>query len=368
MKGMYVRKPKPSPKLSTTPQKKGFKAWCQHHLMAIIIVLAACIITGVFVVAMNSIDQGSDHPLNIFRKKPAEKFYSLLTGEQVADDAARKKPVTAVMIENSPEARPQSGLKHAGVVYEAPAEGGITRFMALYQGDNKPSQIGPVRSLRIYYLGWGAPYQASIAHVGGSANALQTVRSGHRDIDQFFNGNAYWRSTDRYAPHNVYTSGEKLDQLNAAKGYTESTFTSFARVDEKAAETPTASTIRLNFSSATYNTHYTYDKASNSYQRFLAGQPHRDREHGHITPKVVIALETTTERRPGPDGYDDLVTSGSGKATIFQNGTVVTATWKKEHLSAPLRLVDAEGKDIPLVRGQTWVGAFVPGRGSVSWE
>lgn len=335
--------------------------------MAIILVLAAAIIAGVFIVAITSIGSRGDHPLNFFKKKPDEKFYSLLTGEQVADDAARKKPVTAVMIENSPEARPQSGLKHAGVVYEAPAEGGITRFMAVYQGD-KPSQIGPVRSLRIYYLGWGAPYQASIAHVGGSDNALQAVRANHRDIDQFFNGGSYWRARDRYAPHNVYTSGEKLDQLNAAKGYTQSTFTSFARVDEKAADTPTASTIRLNFSSANYNTHYTYDKASNSYQRFLAGQPHRDREHGQISPKVIVALETTTERRPGPDGYDDLVTTGSGKATIFQNGTAKEATWKKEGMTAPLRLLDADGKDVPLVRGQTWVGAFVAGRGGVSWE
>ena len=107
------------------------------------------------------------------------------------------------MIENSPDARPQSGLKAAGVVYEAIAEGGITRFMALYQ-TSKPELIGPVRSLRMYYLDWFAPYSASIAHVGGSLNALTEARSGkYRDLDQFFNSQTYWRASDRYAPHNV---------------------------------------------------------------------------------------------------------------------------------------------------------------------
>src|SRR5690606_9454884 len=79
------------------------------------------------------------------------KYYSPLTGELVANESDQTAPVTAVMIENSPDARPQSGLKDAGVVYEAIAEGGITRFLAIYQ-NKKPELIGPVRSLRMYYV------------------------------------------------------------------------------------------------------------------------------------------------------------------------------------------------------------------------
>ena len=101
-----------------------------------------------------------------------KKYYSLLTGEEVKDEAATKQAVTAIMIENSPDARPQSGVKQAGIVYEAIAEGGITRFLTLHQQD-KPQMIGPVRSLRMYYVDWLAPYNASIAHVGGSAAALK---------------------------------------------------------------------------------------------------------------------------------------------------------------------------------------------------
>lgn len=300
--------------------------------------------------------------------KPIKKYYSPLTGLEIADEASAKQAVTGVMIENSPEARPQSGLKQAGVVYEAVAEGGITRFLALYQG-KKPSLIGPVRSLRIYYLGWASAYQASIAHVGGSGNALAEVRNGnYRDIDQWFNGGFYWRARDRYAPHNVYTSGEKLDQLNSRKGYNTSEFSSFNRDDSKPAESPTATTIHINFSSALFNTSYTYDKKTNSYLRSLAGTPHNDREAGQITPNVIIAMEVNLQRRNSIDYYEDAVTTGSGKAYIFQNGTVTESTWSRESFTAPLKLIGADGKEVILNRGQTWIAAFTPGRGSVSWQ
>lgn len=365
---MKVTNPRPHPTEKPPKEKLTPKQWFKKHMLAVLLVVVAAVITGVFVVAMMSVKFDSGSPS--FQPKPKpKKYYSALTGVEVADEAATKQPVTGVMIENSPEARPQSGLKGAGVVYEAVAEGGITRFMALYQG-SKPSLIGPVRSLRLYYLGWAAPYQASIAHVGGSPNALNEVRNGaYRDIDQFFNAGSYWRAADRYAPHNVYTSGERLDQLNASKGHAQSEFTSFKRADGKPAETLTASSVTINFSSAYYNTTYAYDKNSNSYVRNLAGDAHVDREAGQITPKVVVALEVSALARSGnSDGYEDLQTVGSGKAYIFQNGTATEATWSRDNFRSELKLQDAEGKDIALNRGQTWVAAFTPGRGGIAWQ
>jgi hypothetical protein len=302
------------------------------------------------------------------KPKPAPVvYYSNLTGEKVADKAAITAPVTAIMIENSPSARPQSGLKGAGVVYEAIAEGGITRFLALYQ-HTKPELIGPVRSLRMYFVDWLAPYNASIAHVGGSLNALNEVRSGnYRDIDQFFNAGTYWRATDRYAPHNVYTSFENLDALNKAKGYTESTFTSFKRIDGKPAETPDASNIAINVSSALYNTSYAYDKTTNTYIRSLGGQPHLDREAGQISPSVIIALRVNM-RLVMEDGYREQIdTNGTGSAVVFQNGTAQEVTWHKADRTTPLTLTDSEGNEMPLVRGQTWITAVPVSSGSISW-
>ena len=302
------------------------------------------------------------------KPKPAPVFYSPLTGLKVADEAATKQAVTAIMIENSPDARPQSGVKAAGIVFEAVAEGGITRFLTLHQED-KPQLIGPVRSLRMYYVDWLAPYQASVAHIGGSAAALAEVRNGnYRDIDQFFNAPYYWRATDRYAPHNVYTSFEKLDALNQAKGYTESSFEGFARIDGKPSSAPNATSVDLNFSSALYNTHYDYDAASNTYLRSIGGVPSEDRESGRIAPSVVIAMKVDMTRVL-EDGYrESIVTTGSGPAVVFQNGIATEATWQKDSRAAPLRFIGADGKPIPLVRGQTWIGAIPNGSGSVAWR
>ena len=299
---------------------------------------------------------------------PPPVYYSPLTGVKVPTEATTKLPVTAIMIENSPSARPQSGVKQAGIVYEAIAEGGITRFLTLHQED-KPQMIGPVRSLRLYYVDWLAPYNASVAHVGGSLFSLQEIRSGkYRDIDQFFNGKYYWRATDRYAPHNVYTSFEKLDALNAAKGFTTSTFTGFPRVDSKPAKTPTATSIAINFGGALYNTAYSYDPTSNLYLRSVGGSPHMDREDGQITPAVVIAMKVVMSR-VFEDGYrEDIKAVGSGQAYIFQNGTVQEVTWTKPSRESQISFTDAAGKEIPLVRGQTWISAIPTSTGSVSWQ
>ncbi len=295
-------------------------------------------------------------------------YFSLLTGEEVASEAAVTAPTTAIMIENSPDARPQSGLKGAGVVYEAIAEGGITRFLAIYQ-NNKPDLIGPVRSLRMYYVDWLAPYNASVAHVGGSHRALQEVRNGsYRDIDQFFNAGSYWRASDRYAPHNVYTSFDNLDALNKAKGYKQSKFTSFPRTDGKPAAEPTARTVTINFSSPSYNTVYTYDKKNNRYLRSLGGAPHNDRESGRLAPSVVLALRVNM-RSVFEDGYREQIdTTGSGSAVLFQNGVAKEVTWHKKSRSAPLLITDKAGKDIPLIRGQTWIAAVPNSGGDISWQ
>lgn len=333
--------------------------------MSITIIIGAIIVTGVFLYSLSKVDTDIVSP-TYTPPKPKVNYYSNLTGLEVSDEAAKQAPVTAVMIENSPDARPQSGLKDAGVVYEATAEGGITRFISLYQ-HNKPELIGPVRSLRIYYLDWAAPYQASIAHVGGSANALETVRNGYRDIDQFFNAGTYWRASDRFAPHNVYTSGSNLDKLNADKGYTKSEFKSFDRVDGKVAAEPNAASINVDFSSPIYATSYQYNAESNSYNRSLAGTPHNDREKGQISPSSVVVIKVGSTVRSGPDGYEDITTTGSGQAYVFQNGTVTEATWSKADRDSALTLTDSTGAPVKLVRGQTWVSAITE-RGGVSWQ
>ena len=300
-------------------------------------------------------------------KKPPVHWYSPLSGVEVADEATTKRPVTAVMIENSPDARPQSGLADAEVVFEAVAEGGITRFIALYQ-TSRPELIGPVRSLRPYYADWAAGFDPSVAHVGGSPEALTMIRSGNYgvDIDQFFNAGNYWRASDRVAPHNVYTNSEKLDELVAAKGKTTSTYTFSPRVNEKKVDPPALSHIDVNVSSGIFNVSYDYDTATNSYHRRQGGEAHTDREKGQIAPKVVVVMKTNISL--SADGQHMVIaTSGSGTAYVFQNGTVTEGTWSKAGPREQLFFKDAAGKDIPLVRGQTWITTIDNAR-SVTWQ
>ncbi len=327
-------------------------------------------------------------------KPPAPKpILSPLTGIPVSA-AQQKLPVIGVMIENSPDARPQSGLKDAGVVYEAIAEAGITRFLALYQ-EAHPSNVGPIRSSRPYYLDWAMAFDAAYAHVGGSPDALQRIKDiGVRDMDQFFNPVAYHRVTSRYAPHNVYSSIDQLTDLAVSKGYDTSTFTGFERKAEKpykpATDTPSptpsissgsksstpkpatdtrtpVNTIDFSISSAYYGDHYEYDGATNTYKRSEGGAVHMDADSNtQLAPKVVIALAMPYSLMD--DGYHSMyTTTGSGKMYVFQDGTVVSGTWSKGQPKDQFVFNDDAGKVIQLNSGQTWI-SVVADAGKVTYQ
>ncbi|MFZ1301081.1 MAG: DUF3048 domain-containing protein [Candidatus Microsaccharimonas sp.] len=366
---------KRAPKQAIDPLAPKAPNWFKTHkkLSIILGIVLVLLIAGGTAAAFYFINQKPVETISKVKPAPQPepepiKYYSPLTGAQLETEAATHQPVTGIMIENSPDARPQSGIKDSGVVFEAIAEGGITRFLVIYQ-EQKPQLIGPVRSVRMYYVDWVAAFNASVAHIGGSAAALAEVRNGsYRDIDQFFNASSYWRATDRYAPHNVYTSFEKLDALNAKKGYTSSEFTGFTRKDSVAAPTPTVTSIDVQISTPLFNSHYNYDPATNTYTRSQAGAPHLDREGGQISPRVVIAMKVD-QKRVFEDGWREQIDAiGTGTAYIFQDGSTQEVTWKKASKTDQITFTDATGKDVPLARGQTWITAVPNGSGSVSWQ
>ncbi|HSW78924.1 MAG TPA: DUF3048 domain-containing protein [Candidatus Babeliales bacterium] len=305
------------------------------------------------------------------KPKPPTTVPSPLTGLPI-DPALAKRPVTGIMIENSVYARPQSGLQDAGVVYEAVAEGGITRFMSLFQ-DAQPQYIGPVRSLRPYYIDFAAPFQASIVHVGGSPDALGEVRSGnYRDLDQFFNSGAFSRVSTRAAPHNVYTSFAKLDSLNQAKGFTSSLYTTWPRKADKKIAVPTAKTIDLAISGPDFYVHYDYDAASNSYMRSEGGAPHMelvsadDKTGVRLHPKTVIAL-VMAYSIAGDGQHSIYQDNGSGTAYIFQDGGATVGTWEKTDTASQISFKDDKGLPIKLNAGQVWL-TLVGGSNKVTYK
>lgn len=338
----------------------------RYFVMAIGIILA----TGTSLLVMlwqAPVPEPVQYSIPAKKKVVAPKFYTPLTGVET-DEATSKRHVTAIMIENSPDARPQSGLKDAGVIFEAVAEGGITRFIALYQ-EGRPGLIGPVRSVRPYYVEWAAGFDPAVAHIGGSARALSMIRSGSYgvDMDQFFNAGSFWRASDRYAPHNVYTNFDRMDALASAKGKTASAFTFAERVDEKKAKAATASHININVSSGVFDVNYDYDAASNSYIRKHGAVPHTDREGGQLQPKVVVALRVQMSHAFEDGNREQITTTGTGQGFIFQNGTVQEVTWSKTDAKSALNFTGADGKPVPLVRGQTWITALAAER-NVSWQ
>ena len=346
------------------PRSKWSSLRTRHK---VIVIFAALLVVAVGGLTARSLLSGESSPsIDISKnKKKVLTVPSPLTGTPVDPELA-KRPVTAIMIENSPDARPQSGIADAGVIFEAIAEGGITRFITLYQ-EARPGYVGPVRSLRPYYIDWAASFDASIAHVGGSPEALAQIRNGGKDLDQFFNAGSYWRESSRPAPHNVYTSFDKLDELNKSKGYTSSSFTAWPRkIDQKLAA-PTAKTIDLAISSVAYNVHYDYDPAYNFYRRSEGGGAHistssaSDKTGVQLAPKVVIAMVMSYSIVDG-GGHSDYGVTGSGTVYIFQDGFVVQGTWSKTDRSSQIEFKDANGQPIKLNAGQTWFSAVKDGQ------
>ncbi len=337
---------------------RSIKYWSRRKKLAIFLPLLLLVIGGVYFGFFRSSSAANSIPKNI--DEAPSTIASPLTGVQVKPELA-KRPVTAIMIENSLDARPQSGLQDAGVVFEAIAEGGITRFAALFQ-ESTPQYIGPVRSVRPYYLDWVKPFEASVAHVGGSPTALEQVRNGMRDIDQFFNASYYWRVSSRYAPHNMYTSFAKLDAINKSKGYKSSSFTSWPRKNEAKLEIPTAKAISLSISGYYFDVGYSYDPTTNSYYRSEGHAAHTNivdaagKRVVRLHPKVVVAIVTSFGL--ASDGHHSKYgTIGKGTAYVFQDGGVTKAIWRKNSVNSQISFSDANGEPIAFNPGQTWLTA-----------
>lgn len=295
--------------------------------------------------------------ITVFSKDKAEqqtveqKYYSKLTGNEVAHDVF-EQPILGVMVENSEAARPQLGLDSAGIVFEAVTEGGITRYLALYQED-QPENIEPVRSLRPHFLNWLMGFDASVAHVGGSAEALKLVdQRNAKSLNQFKYTKPYTRDSKRPAPHNVIGNTSAMRDLQKQLGQTTSNFTGFLRKDSSPSETSEATTISIDFSRPIFKAEFRYNKVTNNYERYLAGKPHIDRATGK--PITVVNLIVLKTKEVAGGGVQAL---GSGEALIFNDGKVQKAKWQQTDFNQRIKLLDEVGNEIPLLRGDSWVSA-----------
>ncbi len=293
----------------------------------------------------------------------------------------KRRPL-AVMIENHEEARPQSGLSSANVVYETVAEGGITRFMALFYCNMNEVQVGPVRSARTYFLDWLGEYDGLYAHVGGAntpgpADALgQIIKYGVKDLNQFSIGfPVFWRDYQRLGhpvatEHTMYSTTAKLWEIGAKRGWTnvdedgtswDKSFKQWKFKDDSAATTGVVSTISVNFwnNQPNYTVEWSYLPATNTYGRKHNNQPHNDLNTNKQIEVKNIVVQFQTENN-AHDGYENDLhqifgTTGSGKALIIQDGKVTTGKWAKATRLARSIYTDSSGKEVSFNRGEIWI-------------
>ncbi len=317
-----------------------------------------------------------------------------LNGEKLTKEHKElweKRRPLGVMIENHVDSRPQSGLTSASVVHEFIAEGGITRFLAVFYCKDA-SYVGPVRSARVYFIemlrGYGA--YPLYAHVGGAntpgkADALGMISKlgwgKYNDLNQFsVRFPVFYRDHQRLPnvalEHTVYSSTAKLWEFAAEnRDLTEKNedgdkwdedYEKWEFQDGEASK-GTVTAISYEFKGADqYAVTWKYDAATNSYKRFHNGtKPHIDNNNNkQISPKnVAVAFMKDSFANDGYDGGHHLYgTTGTGKAIVFQNGEAIEGTWKKPDVESQITFYDTSGDEIEFVRGQIWISSVSTGK------
>lgn len=272
--------------------------------------------------------------------------------------------VFAVMFDNHPDARPQTNLADATLVYEAPVEGNFTRFMGLYPvGEITLDKIGPVRSARPYYVDWLGEYGTPVyVHVGGSPDALDLItRRDIFDFNEFSKGWYFWRDKARYAPHNTYTSTELIEQgITDFKQDMTDGYESFIYGDIAACEKDCVSKIHLEYLPPSFVVDWQYNTSTQKYERTQGYKKHVDADGEQVLADVVI-VQRVAMKTVDAAGRKEIVTIGSGDAMVFQRGTQIAGTWKKESVNKKTRFYDAEGNEITMQSGKMWIQVLATG-------
>lgn len=345
--------------------------------------------------------------------KEAPKIYSKLTGLEITDAKINDLPTYCIQVPNDTYgARPQVSLNHAVIIFEAIAEGGITRLATIWQ-NLEDSVIGPIRSLRTYYLDWEAPFDCTLVHAGGEEEANRQASSGaYRDLTES-TVYMYRESRGYSAPDNLFTSTALLTKFNSDHNYTSSSPKVFSRLTPTEAET-IAKTVKENDAKAkeateegeatkqsenagakmvtkievnfgrmpSFNTFYQYNEKTNSYDRFYADsskhivynckagleKPSPKKECGEpmqLSPNVVVAM--MVDEYTQADHHESIQTIGTGEAYVFQNGEAIKATWTKAAKAEQIVFKDKNGEVIKFTPGQLWIAAVPNTYGSVKY-
>lgn len=301
-----------------------------------------------------------------------------LTGlTDLSENAEGSRPI-AIVVENSPAARPQWGISTPDIVIEGVAEGGITRMLWVYADAAKiPNRVGPTRSARHDFVELASGMDAIFVHWGGSDGSkvgmtlgYQAIRNlGVNNVDQMTNaGSFFTRDSSRAAPHNGIISGTSIESAIAKLGYRTKTLSNNWKPYGVAVEgqNPTStniescSEITVTFSTGFSHT-FKYNSTDNKYYNYLNNTLMKDGNDGSsMAVENVITLYvpvTTLNTKEGHKEWNLEVTNGEGY--YVSNGVGQKIYWSKAGKSAPLKIKDINNKELVINKGQVWMG-FVP--------
>lgn len=289
---------------------------------------------------------------------------SFYTGEWIDEKLAYKRPV-AVMTENTHITLPQYGLSHADVIYECPVEGGISRLMAIYQDYANLEKVGNVRSCRLYYVYFAKEFDAVYFHAGESKYALDILNSSFIDNVDGITGKGgafYYRDHNRKAPHNLYTTGANLAAGMESYGY-ENTLSKDYESHYQFTTEDAPNLLEKGVDAAAVKMYYVdakpwflYNEEDGLYYRYEFGEKQVDGENNEqLAVKNIIIQNCYSSLKNANNGTLDIDYQSGGTGKYITNGKAIDITWKRASSSDKTRYYDADGKEIVLNPGKTWV-------------
>jgi hypothetical protein len=279
-----------------------------------------------------------------------------LTGSPDPSGDSLTRASLAVKVENTPEARPQSGLDVADLVYEEVVDGGITRFIAVFNS-NAPDTVGPVRSVRPMDPDVLRPLGGIFMLSGGTPKNLAAAKAGPFVVLTENNQDVMFRLKTRSAPHNLYAYPAKAWTKGGKPIPPPAMFKYRAAGATIAGDPVDAFTVNF-IPRAGYAASFSWNAITGSWDRSMGGVPFNAASGKRVSPRNVIVQ--FLQWRGAPGGFDaEGIVSGSGDAWVFSDGTLIKGRWNRPDLNQPTQFTDAAGVPLLLTPGQTWV-TFAP--------
>lgn len=294
---------------------------------------------------------------------PEGMMVSHLTGEYVPIEIGTRRPV-AVMINNIKKALPSSSVSKASVIYEAPVEGALTRLMPIWEDYDALDKIGSVRSCRDYFINYAMGFEAIYVHYGQAVYALPYLEQDFVNNLSGLSGygeKVFYRTSDRKAPHNAYTSFEGIMygvdhlgyDLNYSDGY-ESPF-NFVSFGEEVVLEQGASAVKIKPGYTVNEAWFEYNAEDGLYYRFEYGEPQIDMEFDTQLAVKNIIFQYSSWENYDPNGYLNIHAENGGACKYFTNGKVIDGTWTRDGEWGCETYYDANGNEIEMNTGKTWI-------------